>query len=115
MAAPDAERRRIAAGHLACLSGKQLDQLGARLAELPEDSRMVGLETLALRQGAVRLALMLKAAQSDKPELRLVGIRGLGALADGSTLAFLVDRLADGGIVRIFQAFEPIQFASALF
>ncbi len=99
MAAPDAERRRIAAGHLACLSDKQLDQLGARLVELPEESRTVVLEALALRQGADRLSLMLKAAQSDKPELRVVGIRGLGALADSSTLPFLLDRLADGGEV----------------
>ena len=99
MADADADRRRIAAGHLACLSAEQLDQLGERLAELPDDSKTVVLETLALRQGVSRLPLMLKAAQSDKPELRVVGIRGLGALADDSTLPFLVERLADGGEV----------------
>ena len=97
LVASDSVQRRIAAGHLACLSDAQLDQLGERLADLPDDTKTVVLETLSLRQGASRLSVMLKAAQSDKPELRLVGIRGLGAMADSSTLPFLMDRLADGG------------------
>ena len=99
LAAPDAARCRIAAGHLACLSDEQLERLGSRLADLPNESKTVVLENLALRPGASRLSLMLKAAQSEKPELRVVGIRGLGLLADGSTLPFLLDRLADGGEV----------------
>lgn len=99
MAATDADRRQIAAGHLALLSAEQLDQLGERLADLPDDSKTVVLETLAMRQGISRLPLMLKAAQSDKLGLRVVGIRGLGALADEATLPFLIERLADGGEV----------------
>lgn len=99
MASSDPVRCRIAAGHLACLSDKQLDQLSDRLADLPEVSQTVVLEVLALRPGADRLALMLKAAQSDKPELRLAGIRGLGTLADTSTLPFLLERLSAGGEV----------------
>ncbi len=99
MADPDAGRRHVAAGHLALLSAEQLDQLGERLADLPDDSKTVVLETLALREGVSRLPLMLKAAQSDKLGLRVVGIRGLGALADESTLPFLIERLADGGEV----------------
>jgi HEAT repeat protein len=99
IAGSDSVQRRIAAGHLACLSAAQLDQLAERLADLPDDTKTVVLETLSMRQGASRLSLMLKAAQSDKPELRLVGIRGLGAMADSSTLPFLMDRLADGGDV----------------
>ncbi len=95
----DADRRHIAAGHLAFLSAEQLDQLGERLADLPDDSKSVVLETLAQRQGVSRLPLMLKAAQSEKLGLRVVGIRGLGALADESTLPFLIERLADGGEV----------------
>jgi len=96
IADPDADRRRVAAGHLGLLASEQLDQLAERLAELPDDSKTVVLETLALRQGGSGLPLMLKAAQSDKLGLRVVGIRGLGALADVSTLPFLIDRLADG-------------------
>jgi len=93
----DAARCRIAAAHLASLSNEQLDQLGSRLADLPDENKAVVLENLALRQGASRHALMLKAAQSDKPELRALGIRGLGLLGDSSALPMIMARLAAGG------------------
>jgi HEAT repeat protein len=95
----DAQRRRVAAGHLATLSDAQFDELSARLAQLPADSIMVLLEVLPARKRTSMLPMVLAAVKSDQPELKLAGIRSLGALADSSTIPLLIDCLAAGGEV----------------
>ena len=54
---------------------------------------------MALRKGKDALPLALSAARSDKPEMKLAGIRLLGRLGDASTIAMLTDSLAKGGKV----------------
>ena len=53
----------------------ELDRLAAKLTELPEESQLGVIEVLALRKGKDALPLALSAARSDKPEMKLAGIR----------------------------------------
>jgi hypothetical protein len=57
------------------------------------------IEVMALRKGKDALPLALAAARSDKPEMKLAGIRLLGRLGDASTIMILTDSLAKGGKV----------------
>jgi hypothetical protein len=95
----DADRRVVAAGRLAALPDAELDRLTAKLAELPDESQLGVIEVMALRKGKGALPLALAAAQSDKPEMRLAGIRLLGRLGDASSMVILTDSLAKGGKV----------------
>ena len=95
----DADRRVVAVGRLAALSGAELDRLAAKLTELPYESQLGLIEVLALRKGKNALPLVLSAARSDKPEVKLAGIRLLGQLGDASTVTILIDSLAKGGKV----------------
>ncbi len=95
----DADRRVVAAGRLAALSDAELDRLAAKLTELPDESQLGLIEVLALRKGKNALPLALSAARSDKPEMKLAGIRLLGQLGDVSTISILTDSLAKGGKV----------------
>ena len=95
----DADRRVVAAGRLAALSDAELDRLAAKLAELPDESQLGLIEVLALRKGKDALPLALSAARSDKPEMKLAGIRLLGQIGDASTITILTDSLAEGGKV----------------
>jgi len=95
----DADRRRIAAGHLAALSDEQLDRVAAGLGRLPNAAQLVLMEVLAQRKGSALLPVMTSAARSDEPQRRLAGIRGLGMLGDRSAIPLLVDSLAAGGEV----------------
>jgi hypothetical protein len=95
----DADRRAVAAGRLAALSDAELDRLTAKLTELPAESQLGVIEVMALRKGKDALPLALAAARSDKPEMKLAGIRLLGRIGDASTLTILTDSLAKGGKV----------------
>jgi len=92
----DPDRRVVAAAHLGKLSDEQLEGLQARLADLPAPCSGTLLEVLASRKGADVLPLVLEAARSEKPELRLAGIRGLALVGDASTIPLVIDALAAG-------------------
>ena len=95
----DADRRRVATGRLAALSDAELDQLAAKLAELPDESQLGLVEVLVLRKGKDALPLALSAARSDKLEMKLAGIRLIGQIGDAPTINILTDSLAEGGKV----------------
>jgi len=80
----DPDRRLVAAGHLGAVSDAQLDKLAV-------------VELLTTRRGKEVLPLVMSMARSDKPELRLAGVRCLGLLGDTSTIPFLLDALAAEG------------------
>ena len=71
----DADRRRIAAGHLQKLSDGQLDKLLAELAQLPDASKLAVVELAAARRGADVLPLVMSLVESPKAELKQAGIR----------------------------------------
>jgi len=93
----DADQRLIAAGHLASLPEERLDQLASQLGQLPDAAKFALLEILASRKGKSVLPTILEAAKSDKPEIRVAGLRCLGLLADSSTIPVFLDALAAGG------------------
>jgi HEAT repeat protein len=93
----DADRRSVAMGHLASLSEKEIEGLVARFAELPEAQQLVVLQIFGPRLGQKSLPLLMSAAKSDRPKLRLAAIRGLGTAAERSAIPLLVDSLAAGG------------------
>lgn len=93
-AAPDADRRRIATGHLHLLPDDQLDRLLAQLPDLPDASKLAVLELAASRRGKQMLPMVLALIQSDKPDVKLAGVRCLGMVGDASVIPQLVDLLA---------------------
>jgi HEAT repeat protein len=93
----NADRRHVAAGHLAALSEKQLDDLAAKFPGLSATESVAVFEVLVRRRGKEMLPMALAAAQSDKPELRLAGVRCLGLVGDLSTTSLLVDSLSGKG------------------
>jgi HEAT repeat protein len=97
LANADPQRQLIAAGHLKELSDVQLDALQARLGELPESAALTLLQVLASRKAGDVLPLVMAAARSDRPELRLAGIRGLAVVGDASAIPILLDALGEGG------------------
>ena len=92
----DPDRRIVASAHLDSLADEQLDDLSLRLADLPEDGVLTLIEVLTSRRGDSTVPLVMSIAQSDKPGLRLAGVRCLGLVADGSAIPFLIDTLSAG-------------------
>ena len=93
---PDADRRRIASGHLHTLPDEQLDRLLAQLSDLPDAGKMAVIELAASRRGKQMLPMVMSLVRSDKTELKLAGIRYLGMVGDASVIPLLVDMLAAG-------------------
>ena len=95
----DADRRRIAAGHLHGLSDGQLDKLLARLPDLPDADKLAVVELSVTRRGAAMLPTVMALVKSPNIELKQAGIRCLGLIGDASSIPVLVDMLATGGDV----------------
>jgi HEAT repeat protein len=95
----DADRRAVAAGRLATLPDAELDRLAAQLSTLPAASQQGLIEILTARKGKHALPIALDAVRSDKAELKLAGVRALGAIGDASAIDVLVDCLAKNGKV----------------
>lgn len=89
----DADRRRIAAGHLHRLSDEQLDKLLAQLADLPDASKLAVIELSASRRSAEILPTVMSLVGSSSLELKVAGVRYLGMIGDGSVIPVLVDML----------------------
>ena len=75
----DADRRRIAAGHLHELSDQHLDQLLAQLGELPDTGRLAVVELAAARRGAAVLPMVMSLVEDSNPGLKLGGDSLLGS------------------------------------
>ena len=90
----DADERLVAAGHLASLSEKRFEALVARFTELPEADKLLVLQVFGPRIGKRVLPLLISAAGSNDPKLRLAAIRGLGMVGDNSAIPVLIDGLA---------------------
>ncbi len=89
----DAQRRRVAAGHLQKISDQELDQLMMQLAELPEASRATVLQLAASRKGRAVLPAVLELLESDSPALQVAAIRCLGQIGDLTTIPTLLEHL----------------------
>lgn len=98
-ASGDADRRRIAAGHLQKLPDAQLDKLLAELATLPDAGKLAVIELAASRRGADMLPTVLGLVNQSNPDLKLAGVRCLGMIGDVSTMGVLIDQLGAGGAV----------------
>ncbi|MFH1924168.1 MAG: HEAT repeat domain-containing protein [Planctomycetota bacterium] len=96
-AGEDADRRVVAAGQLGRVSEEQLDNLATRLADLPDPSKLTLIEVLASRRGKETLPLVMSLVASEKPELKLAGIRCLGMVGDRSAIPLLIETLSAGG------------------
>ncbi len=90
----DAERRLIASGHLRSLPDAELDKLLARLGDLPPGSQLAVIELATARRGQEMLPVVLSIIKSDKPELRLAGLRCLRMVGDKSVIPLLLDQLS---------------------
>jgi HEAT repeat protein len=97
----DPQQRMIAAGQLGTLADKELDVLLSRWTTLPESSQFVLFNVLGQRKATQILPMAIAAAKSDKPEVRLTGIRLLGIFGDATAIPLLIERLADGGPVTV--------------
>ena len=95
----DADRRRIAAGHLQKLSDEQLDDLLADLADLPDAGKLAVIELAATRRGADMLPTIMSLVESSNPELQQAGIRCLGMIGNSAAIPKLIDLLGAGGDV----------------
>lgn len=95
----DADRRRIASGHLHALPDDELDKLLAQLADLPDASKLAVIELGASRRGKEILPVVHSLVKADDPTLKLAGVRCLGMVGDASAIPVLVDMLAAGGDV----------------
>lgn len=95
----DADRRRIAAGHLQSLSDARLDSLLADLAELPDVAKLAVVELAASRRGSDVLPTVMTLVKSSNPSLKQAGIRCLGMIGDASEIPVLLNALAAGGEV----------------
>ncbi|NLX97865.1 MAG: hypothetical protein GXY83_17005 [Rhodopirellula sp.] len=101
---PDPDRRQIAAGHLHTLPDDELDRLLAQLPELPDTGKLAVMELAAARRGKEVLPAVLSLVRSDKPALKLAGVRCLGMIGDASTIPQLLDLLAgDGALTEAAQ------------
>jgi HEAT repeat protein len=97
LADPDADRCRIALGHLQSLPDGQLDKLLLQLPDLPDAAKLAVIELASSRRGKKIVPLLVSMAQSDNPQLQLAGVRGLGLVGDASATALLVNMLSAGG------------------
>ena len=98
-----ADRMRTAGGSprgtCRTLPDEQLDRLLAQLPELPDASKLARDRAGRRARGKQMLPMVLSLMQSDKPKLKLAGIRCLGMVGDASVIPQLVDLLAAGGEV----------------
>ncbi len=91
--AGDAEQRQVAARHLRELPDDMIRELSQRIAELPDIWSVVVIEALADRQPQDLLPWVLEMVQSDKRDVRLAGVRCLGAVRDVAAVPALIDLL----------------------
>ncbi len=94
--AGDAEQRQVAARHLRELPDDMVRELSQKIAELPDIWGVVVIEALADRQQQDLLPFVLEMVHSDKRDVRLAGVRCLGALRDVATVPALIDLLGNG-------------------
>ncbi len=94
LADPDPDRQLIALGHLQSLPESQLDQLLARLPDLPDAGKLAVIELAAARRGKAILPMIVTMARSDQPELKLAGVRCLGMVGDTTVIPLLVELLS---------------------
>lgn len=90
----DADRRRIASGHLHALPDGQLDKLLAQLADLPDAGKLAVIELGASRRGKEMLPMVHSLVEADDPKLKLAGVRCLGMVGDASAIPVLVEMLS---------------------
>ena len=95
----DADRRRIAAGHLQKLSDGQLDKLLAGLADLSDAGKLAVVELAATRRGADMLPTIMSLVESSNADLQQAGIRCLGMIGNSAAIPKLIDLLGAGGDV----------------
>ncbi|MHB8969712.1 MAG: HEAT repeat domain-containing protein [Pirellulaceae bacterium] len=102
--AGDTEQRLVAARHLRELPDDMINELSLKVADLPDASGVVVVEVLADRRQQNLLPFVLEMVRSDKPDVRLAGIRCLGALRDVATISTLIDLLgADAEVSAVAQ------------
>jgi len=92
----DADRRRIASGHLHALPDDQLDKLLAQLPDLPDAGKLAVIELGASRRGKEMLPMVHSLVEADDPKLKLAGVRCLGMVGDASAIPVLVEMLSAG-------------------
>ncbi len=95
----DAVQRRVAMGHLDALSSEQLASLSADLATLPTYCVVAVVDVMAKRDRTAVLPKVLQLADSDNPQLRLAGIRLLGAVGDNQAVPRLIAALGSDDAV----------------
>jgi HEAT repeat protein len=91
--AGDEEQRQVAARHLRELPDDMVRELNQKIAELPDTWGVVVIEALADRQQQDLLPFVLEMVHSDKRDVRLAGVRCLGALRDVAAVPALIDLL----------------------
>lgn len=97
LASEDGERRQVAMGHLHALSDEQLDELLARVAELPSTGQMAVIDLGIARHGDKMFPLAQMLAKSTDPAVRLAGVRCMGRIGDARVIPILIDALEAGG------------------
>lgn len=88
---------------------KAADALVAELAQAPAGRRGLLIEVLAERGEPRVLPAVLKAAQSDNPQLRLIALRALKRVGDASCVPALLDAAAQGDKMVAQAAIEAIE------
>ena len=78
----DEQKWLVAAGHLNSLSDAQLASLSDNLTALSTDGVVALIDVMAQRDAASVLPKILALAASDNRELKLAGLRYLGAVGD---------------------------------
>jgi hypothetical protein len=99
IAGDDADRRIIALGHLSMVSTAELEQMVAKLTNLPAESQLGVMEAFVSRKGQDALTVALSVAASENPEMKQAGLRMLGQISNPSAIGVLTDALAQGGKV----------------
>ncbi len=95
----DETQRRVALGHLSSLSTDQLTSLRADMSSLPTSAVVAVVELLAQRSKTDILEHVLQMAGSEDAQLKLAGVRLLGAIGDRRAVEALVGALAAEGAV----------------
>ncbi len=90
----DPERQRVATAHLSSLTDAQFDALLERLPKLAPGAKLALLEAAAVRRGEQLIPTLTAMVQSERPELKLAGIRALGTVGTSEVIPLLVDQLA---------------------
>ncbi len=87
----DKDRRVVATGHLHALPDDQLDQLLARLPELPSSTQLAVIELATSQRGKTMLPIVMSMIKSDNSKLKLAGIHCLGTIGDAGAIPTLLD------------------------